>query len=96
MTKAKMIQAIQEKEAQAWMEYNRYCYLNSPTDKGYMGFCEWSTNDTTARVYRAAWASLQELMEAMEIEPIDNEVQKEAWNYHSMLYKACKEAEATA
>lgn len=93
MTKAKMIEAIQEAEATAWMEYNRFSYLFAPTDKGYKGACDWQSEDPNARRLRSVWSTLSDLMETLGIEPTDNDTQRLAWEYHSQLYKACKEAE---
>ena len=96
MTKAKIIETIQNEEARAWMEYNRYCWVAAPSDLDYKGVCDWQSEDPNARAYRSTWAVLHGLIEKLGIDEVDNIDNKEAWDYHSLLYKQAKENEKTA
>jgi hypothetical protein len=91
MTKAKMIETIQNMESEMWLEYNRYSYYNAPKGKGYFAVCEWQSEDNEARSLRSKWAAFNDLLEKIGETAADNEANNEAFKYHSMLYKESKE-----
>ncbi len=93
MTKAKMIETIQNMEAELWLAYNRYAYFEAPTENGYDGVLDWSFKDNTARAMKSQWSAIHTLMSQIDIECIDNEANRKGSDYHTKLFLKAKEFE---
>lgn len=67
MTKAKMIETIQQREAELWLKMKEYAYLAAPLHDGYDAFMTWEDTDQHIACLRYEWCALWELMETLGI-----------------------------
>lgn len=68
MTKAKMIETIQQREAELWLKMTEYKYNNAPLYDGYDAYRAFEDNDKHLCCLRFEWCAVWELMEALGIE----------------------------
>ena len=97
MTKKDIISTIKEKEAHAWMEYNRHNYIIAPEGISYFQMCEVFKNDAESTRLRHAWYALHDLLETIGESPDNNlpEAQK-GFDYAHEIYNMCRPYNQTA
>lgn len=91
MTKAKIIETIQNLESELWLDYQTYTYLHAPQGEGYNAVVNWQGEDPIANKARARWATIHRLMEEIGVETIDNEANNQAFHYQSLIFQNSKE-----
>lgn len=78
MTKQKMIEEIQAKEATLWLALAAYDHRNAPVDGSYDSQIEWDLNDVGHCQHLQAWATVSDLMKALGIPSSDSLAHKAA------------------
>ena len=69
MTKQKMIETIQQREAELWLKMKEYTWNNAPLNDGYDAFKIWEDEDQYLSCLRFEWCGVLELMETLGLEP---------------------------
>lgn len=83
MTKAKMIEMLQEKEAELWLDLAEYDYYNAPRTGSHADEMHFDLNDYEHGVRLHAWNTVNEILETFGIASNHSE---EAYEFHHKLF----------
>lgn len=87
MTKAKMIETLQDKEAELWLAHCSYRRYNAPQESP-EAVRAWEDNDARYMKQLYAWAAASEMLEAINVKPnFDHPLHIEASALNTELWK---------
>lgn len=92
MTKAKMIETIQNLESELWLELAAYDLENAPKDGNYDNEIHWDCNDPGHNQKLHAWWIIDKLLEDLDIPRADNANHKIAFDLTSELFRERQKA----
>lgn len=87
MTKAKMIETIQNLESELWLELAEYDLENAPKDGNYDNEIKWDLEDPGHNQKLTAWFTISTLLETLDIPRADNVNNKIAFELSTELFR---------